>query len=178
MNNITISGRLPRWNGTYTPASKDSNGKDISSIMKWQINVYLTSKSQGSNGNSYNDEALLGFTAWGKFADKLNELNQLAVDAPERTSVLIVLSGRLDVAYVKDGVTVYGFSKQDGSIGSTVSINAKEVYIAQMNNSSNKNNTTPAKNNTPGKSNVVGAGNRKLPMGAPPNINKSKKSPF
>lgn len=90
-NTITLSGRLPLFEGKYTPANGDKKSR-----MNWSMNVQLNTK----NDNGYYDEALIDFTAWGYYADQLQQISSLPKDDAKRKEFSnISVTGRLIVGY-------------------------------------------------------------------------------
>jgi hypothetical protein len=95
MKNITVlSGRLPAFNGTYTPAKGESKSR-----INWAINVQLKTKL---NNEQYYDEGLVNFTAWGFSADLLNEIMSLdKTDEKRKAFSAVSVSGRFAPGYYK-----------------------------------------------------------------------------
>lgn len=112
-NLIVLQGRLPMFEGKYTPANGDKKSR-----MNWAMNVQLNTK----NENGYYDEALMNFTAWGYYADQLQQISSLPKDDATRKAFSnIEVSGRL----------VAGYRDKDGNIQNQVSIEVQEVVFVQ-----------------------------------------------
>ena len=168
LNNVTIMGRLPAFSGNYTPGDGEK-----SSRMNWAVNVQLNTTFKTEDGRELHDEALLNFTAWGYYADMLKVISD-----NKETGVNVVLTGRLDVAYAKNGEVIYvtNYTDKNGNeqIRSTVSIYATNVVIqrkvevgAKDNTAFNpKNDTKPIVNNKPA--------NRQVPKIPTPPVNAGR----
>lgn len=112
-NLIVLQGRLPMFEGKYTPANGDKKSR-----MNWAMNVQLNTK----NENGYYDEALMNFTAWGYYADQLQQISSLPKDDATRKALSnIEVSGRL----------VAGYRDKDGNIQNQASIEVQEVVFVQ-----------------------------------------------
>ena len=112
-NLIVLQGRLPMFEGKYTPANGDKKSR-----MNWAMNVQLNTK----NENGYYDEALMNFTAWGYYADQLQQISSLPKDDATRKAFSnIEVTGRL----------VAGYRDKDGNIQNQASIEVQEVVFVQ-----------------------------------------------
>lgn len=112
-NLVVLQGRLPMFEGKYTPANGDKKSR-----MNWAMNVQLNSK----NESGYYDEALINFTAWGYFADQLQQISLLPrEDATRKAFNNIEISGRL----------IAGYKDKDGNIQNQSSIEVQELVFIQ-----------------------------------------------
>lgn len=112
-NLIVLQGRLPMFEGKFTPASGDKKSR-----MNWAMNVQLNTK----NENGYYDEALINFTAWGYNADQLQQINSLSKDDATRKAFSnIEVSGRL----------IAGYRDKDGNIQNQTSIEVQDISFIQ-----------------------------------------------
>lgn len=112
-NTVVLSGRLPMFEGKYTPANGDKKSR-----MSWAINVQLNTK----NEQGYYDEALIYFTAWGYYADQLQQISSLAKDDPIRKEYTnISITGRMNA----------GYKDKDGNIVNSVSIDISEFEFTK-----------------------------------------------
>lgn len=163
-NTVILSGRLPMFEGKYTPATGDKKSR-----MNWAMNVQLSTK----NENGYYDEALVNFTAWGYYADQLQQINSLPKDDATRKEFSnISITGRMNA----------GYKDKEGNIINAVSIEVSEFEFSKRlpsaasigdqafaPNSAPANRTTPA--GGPGRpapgAPGVGAGRPAPGMGAP-----------
>lgn len=123
-NCIVLSGRLPGFNGTYTPAEGEKKSR-----MNWAMNVQLNTK----NESGYYDEALIYFTAWGYYADALQKINSLdSKDQQRRDFSNVEIMGKLNV----------GYKDKEGNIQNSVSIEAQEVSFRRLMPNNDQNNST------------------------------------
>ena len=124
-NTIVLSGRLPMFEGKYTPAA---DGKK--SRINWAMNVQLNTKNEAG----YYDEALMNFTAWGYYADQLMQISSLDKNNATRKEFSnITVTGRL----------VAGYKDKDGNIQNVSSLEVAEFEFTKR-LPSNNNNTDQA----------------------------------
>lgn len=159
-NTVILSGRLPMFEGKYTPANGDKKSR-----MNWAMNVQLSTK----NEQGYYDEALVNFTAWGYYADQLQQISSLAKDDPTRKEYSsISITGRMNA----------GYKDKDGNIVNNVSIDVSEFEFTKRLPSANTSagdqafapSSAPAgaRPGVPGASAPAGGPGRMAPgMGAP-----------
>lgn len=128
-NALVLSGRLPLFEGKYTPANGDKKSR-----MNWAMNVQLSSK----NEQGYNDEVLMNFTAWGYYADQLNQISSLSKDDPMRKEFTnITVTGRLNA----------GYKNKEGDLVPSASVDVSEFeFIKRLpsTNSASSNNVGDA----------------------------------
>lgn len=146
-NSINLSGRLPMFEGKYTAAQGDKKSR-----MNWAMNVQLNTK----NDAGYYDEALVNFTAWGYYADQLQQISALPKDdATRKEFSSIAVSGRF----------IAGYRDKDGNIQNSVSLELSEVEFTKRLPQANSGDQafTPASN--PATPTAGGPGSR--PAGGP-----------
>lgn len=145
-NTVVLTGRIPGFEGKYTPANGDKKSR-----MNWAMNVQLSSK----NDQGYYDEALINFTAWGWFADQLEQVNQMDKEA-RKEFMSITVTGRINA----------GYKDKEGNIVNQVSLDVSELEFTKrlpQNNAGEKSYAPAgAPVRTPG---APGAG--RAPMAAP-----------
>lgn len=113
INLIQLEGRLPLFEGKFTPANGDKKSR-----MNWAMNVQLNTK----NENGYYDEALVNFTAWGYFADQLQQISSLDKNDPMRKEFSnILVTGRF----------VPGYKDKDGNIQNSASLEVSEFKFTK-----------------------------------------------
>ena len=147
-NTVILSGRLPGFEGKYTPAAGDKKSR-----MNWAMNVQLSSK----NDQGYNDEALINFTAWGWFADQLEQANQMDKETRKEYTAITV-TGRINAGY-----------KKDDNIVNQVSLDVSEFEFIKRLPQANTGTTAGERTFTPAGA-PAGRGAQapgKSPMGAP-----------
>ena len=112
-NSVVLAGRLPMFEGKYTPANGDKKSR-----MNWAMNVQLNTK----NEQGYYDEALVNFTAWGYYADQLQQINQLDKNDPTRKEFAnIEVTARFNA----------GYKDKDGNIQNNVSLDVSEFTFTK-----------------------------------------------
>ena len=137
------------FEGKYTPANGDKKSR-----MNWAMNVQLNTK----NDNGYYDEALVNFTAWGYYADQLQQINSLAKDDATRKEFSnITVTGRF----------VAGYKDKDGNIQNVASLDVAEFEFTKRlpQNNAGDQAFAPASTTTPGT--PAGAGRPGMPGGTP-----------
>lgn len=150
-NTIVLSGRLPMFEGKYTPAT---DGKK--SRMNWAINVQLSTK----NESGYYDEALMNFTAWGYYADQLMQISSLDKNNATRKEFSnITVTGRL----------VAGYKDKDGNIQNVSSLEVAEFEFTKRLPNSNTDQAfvAPQNNVAPGMSGATMPGATMPGVGMP-----------
>lgn len=112
-NSVVLSGRLPMFEGKYTPANGDKKSR-----MNWAMNVQLNTK----NDAGYYDEALVNFTVWGYYADQLQQISQLDKNDPTRKEFSnIDVTGRFNP----------GYKDKDGNIQNNASLDVSEFTFTK-----------------------------------------------
>lgn len=112
-NSVVLAGRLPMFEGKYTPANGDKKSR-----MNWAMNVQLNTK----NEQGYYDEALVNFTAWGYYADQLQQVNQLDKnDSMRKEYSSIEVTARFNA----------GYKDKDGNIQNNVSLDVSEFTFTK-----------------------------------------------
>ena len=112
-NLVILAGRLPMFEGKYTPANGDKKSR-----MNWAMNVQLNTK----NDQGYYDEALINFTAWGYYADQLQQISQLDKNDPMRKEFSsIEVTARFNA----------GYKDKDGNIQNNVSLDVSEFTFTK-----------------------------------------------
>ena len=123
-NLVVLQGRLPMFEGKYTAANGDKKSR-----INWAMNVQLSTK----NENGYYDEALINFTAWGYYADQLNQISSLSKeDSTRKAFSNIEISGRL----------VPGYKDKEGNYVPQSSVEVQDVTFTQRLPQNNAGNNT------------------------------------
>lgn len=152
INSIQLEGRLPLFAGKYTAANGDKKSR-----MNWAMNVQLSTK----NESGYYDEALVNFTAWGYFADQLQQISALDKNDPMRKEFSnVVVTGRF----------VPGYKDKDGNIQNSASIEVSDFKFTRRlpSNNANAGDQPFAPSSAPaGVPGGVPMGAGRAPMGAP-----------
>lgn len=132
INTIQLEGRLPMFEGKYTAANGDKKSR-----MNWAMNVQLNTK----NENGYYDETLVNFTAWGYYADQLQQISQLDKnDATRKEFSNIVITGRFTA----------GYKDKNGEIQNSATIEASDVKFTKRLPSNNATDNAFAPAGNPG----------------------------
>lgn len=123
-NSIIYTGRLAGFEGKYTPAEGEKKSR-----MNWAINAQINSKNEAG----YYDEIPVNFTAWGYYADQLQQINSLAKDEPLRKECAnVTLVGKV----------TFGYKNKEGQIINGAQIDVAEViFNKRLQNSSSDSNT-------------------------------------
>lgn len=149
INSIQLEGRLPMFEGKYTPANGDKKSR-----MNWAMNVQLSSK----NENGYYDETLVNFTAWGYYADQLQQISSLDKnDAMRKEFSNIAVTGRFTP----------GYKDKDGNIQNSAAIEVSEFKFIKKLPQNNSGDNAFAPSNPAGPQGTPGVPGRPGMPGSP-----------